>query len=104
MIQHLPAEIITEVLKKLPTNDLLSVSRVSKRFFELSTVPSLWKNFEIKYTTLEILISKLKLPRFRKLHGLNITDCRRNFEFQAKDLKTILDLLKPIALQQDPVV
>ena len=88
MIEYLPEEIITEVLKKLPTNDLLSVSRVSKRFFELSTDPSLWKNFKIKYATPEVLISKLKLPRFRKLHGLNITKYRTNF--QAEDLKTIL--------------
>ena len=101
MIEHLPIEIITEILKKLPTNDLLSVSRVSKRFFELSTDPSLWKNFSIEYETQEILKSKLKVPRFRKLKRLIwLKTEHERIKSNAEDLKTILELLKPIDLQE----
>ena len=111
MIEELPSEVVIEILKNLPTNDLLSISLVSKRFFELSTDPLLWRNFEIQYATPDILGAKLKVPRFRKLRALQISNFelmpfledeseegRRNFT--AEELKTILELLKSIDLKE----
>lgn len=72
MIEQVPIEIITNILKKLPISDLKSVSCVSRKFYYLSTDPLLWKNFLIKYDAPEELISILKLPRFKKLYGLEL--------------------------------
>jgi len=110
MIEQLPTEIILETLKKLPTNDLLSVSLVSKRFFELATDPLLWKRFKIEYATPEMLISKLKVPRFRKLQALHVSNCElmpfledesdeERRKFTKDELKMILELVTNIDLQ-----
>ena len=81
-MEFLPNEIIIEILKKLSYVDLISCSEVSRKIFYLATDPILWRNYEFEIEYTKDILSILKLPRFRKLKHLLVSDPDHLFDKQ----------------------
>ena len=47
MLHSLPNELLVNIFKYLPENDLINVSEASENLFEVATLPSLWRRVEI---------------------------------------------------------
>ena len=73
MFQTLPHETLIEILRNLHHRELLKVSEVSKRFYDVTTDPSLWEDFDISQRSLDDKIKVLQLPRCKKLKTLKLT-------------------------------
>ena len=74
MFQTLPTETFIEIFRNLSHRELLKVSEVSKRFYDVATDTSLWKNFDISQRSLDDKTKILRLSRCKKLKTLELTD------------------------------
>ena len=103
-MEFLPNEIIIEILKKLSFVDLIRCSEVSRKIFNLATDPILWSNYEFEIEYPVDILSILKLPRFRKLKHLLVSDPDHLFDKQKmKELLMILDNIDLVYLIFDNV-
>ena len=104
-MEFLPNEIIIEILKKLSFVDLIRCSEVSRKMFNLATDPILWSNYEFEIEYPVDILSILKLPRFRKLKHLLVSDPDHLFDKQKmKELLMILDNIDLVYLIFDNVI
>ena len=72
-LNDLPAEVILEILKWVPSGDLLrGVTRVSKKFYQLSLDPSLSISFRITRRTKKFAAEAFLMKRFRQISTIVI--------------------------------
>ena len=94
MFQTLPTETFIEIFRNLNHRELLKVSEVSKRFFDVATDTGLWKDFDISQRSLDDKIKLLQLPRFKKLKTLTLTNSDGGVNNQILQILMKIDLKK----------
>ena len=92
MFQTLPTETFIEIFRNLNHRELLKVSEVSKRFYEVATDTGLWKDFDISQRSLDDKIKILQLSRFKKLKALRLTDSNGGVNNEVLQILIKIDL------------
>ena len=86
-IQHLPNETLLHICQFLSHKDLNNISLVSRRFYDVATIPNLWKNTHYSISSMKDRIDlmwMLGLPRFRKESSIKLSGSGIRADFQER--------------------
>ena len=72
-LEELPCELVHRIILYLPINDLKSFSRTSKRYLEITKIPTLWRNAAlVAFTNTKDIFTIIKDSRFRLAQHIKI--------------------------------
>ena len=80
-INHWPDEVVLFILRLLPQEDLVTISLINKRFWNLSKDPSLWTQLTLDYENIKHNAESCRklVDRCKQLSSLNIKNTSINF-------------------------
>ena len=80
-INHWPDEVVLFILRLLPQEDLVTISLINKRFWNLSKDPSLWTQLTLDYENIKHTAESCRklVGRCKQLGSLNIKNTSINF-------------------------
>ena len=93
MLEYLPNEVILLVFKHLNYEDLINVSEVSKKFYEISTDPTLWEEYDISWKSLNEKMVLISLPRFKNLKSIEFSRLNMEEFYAPASLNKLLEAM-----------